>query len=278
MEGYGFENVTLNPTQVFSVHNWTLKKNQPEGPPFTDYMLAICKVDVTVEHKAPNTSSYTRKKDSKGKKPGAKSRHRKQPTSSKHRPLSKIEATKGGSSKAPTGSKTSHLVKETQSNSTLDTNPSQPLASTPVVAGLHKEDQQATGGPTSSGVTSEGGANPHVSSGTNPHVLVEKTKFASEGLNTVLTQPTTGKGASDIAKKIKEEFNTSPNLSRSEHIQKEIKLEDLSRLVQDVGVDFMDLDSQEDDPIIVVEDSEGEKEDEEIHATKHTKTEDTSAP
>ncbi|GJU09600.1 hypothetical protein Tco_1131996 [Tanacetum coccineum] len=132
MEGYGSENVTLNPTQVFSVHNWTLKKNQPEGPPFTDHMLAICKADVPVEHKAPNTSSYTRKKDSKGKKPGAKSGHRKQPTSSKHHPLSKIEATKGGSSKAPIGSKTSHLVKETQSNSALDTNPSQPPTSTPV--------------------------------------------------------------------------------------------------------------------------------------------------
>ncbi|GJT38392.1 hypothetical protein Tco_0938257 [Tanacetum coccineum] len=72
---------------------------------------------VAVEHKAPNTSFYTRKKDSKGKKPGAKSGHRKQPTSSKHHPLSKIEETKGGSSKASTRSKTSHFVKETHSNS-----------------------------------------------------------------------------------------------------------------------------------------------------------------
>nr|GFA42465.1 hypothetical protein [Tanacetum cinerariifolium] len=50
-----------------------------------------------------------------------------------------------------------------------------------------------------------------------------------------------GNEASDIAKKIKEEF------------QNEIKLEDLSRLVQDVGVDFMDLYSQEDDLVIVVD-------------------------
>nr|GEV49095.1 hypothetical protein [Tanacetum cinerariifolium] len=85
-------------------------------------------------------------------------------------------------------------------------------------------------------------------------------------------------GVSDIAKKIEEEFNTSPDLSSSKHTQKEIKLEHLSMLVQDVGVDFMDLDSQEDDHIIVVDDSEWEKEDEEIHATKHTETEDTSAP
>ncbi|GJX24470.1 hypothetical protein Tco_0228915 [Tanacetum coccineum] len=95
MKGYGNDTVTLNPTQVFSVHNWALKKNQPEGPPFTDQMLAICNADVPVEHRAPNTFSYTRKKDSKGKNPGAKSGHRKQPTSSKHHLLSKIKATKG---------------------------------------------------------------------------------------------------------------------------------------------------------------------------------------
>ncbi|GJU52722.1 reverse transcriptase domain-containing protein [Tanacetum coccineum] len=83
----------------------------------------------------------------------------------------------------------------------LDSNPSQPSASTPVVAEIHKEDPQATGGPTSLGVTSEGGADPQLSSGNDPHVLVEKTKSASEGLETVLTQPTTGKGASDFAKK-----------------------------------------------------------------------------
>ncbi|GKB35352.1 hypothetical protein Tco_0880294 [Tanacetum coccineum] len=128
-------------------------------------MLAIYKVELSVEHKAPNTYSYTRKKDSKGKKPEAKSGHRKQPTYSKHHLLSKIDATKGGSSKASTGSKTGHLDKETQSSSALDTNPSQPPASTLVVAGLHKEDQQAIGGPTSLGVTSEGGANPQLSSG-----------------------------------------------------------------------------------------------------------------
>ncbi|GJT97147.1 retrovirus-related pol polyprotein from transposon TNT 1-94 [Tanacetum coccineum] len=211
-----------------SVHNWGLKKNQPEEPPFTDHMLAICKAELPVEHKALNTSSYTRKKDSKGENPGAKFGHRKQPTSSKHHPLSKIEAT--------------------------------------------KEDQQATGGPTSLGVTSEGGAYPqlnsadstakadpgisapndfipqqqgmdevtknnsfdHIFLGTDPHVLVEKIKYLSKGLETVLTQPKTGKGASDIAKKIEEEF------------QKEI--------------------------------NEGEEGDEEIHATKHSETEDTSAP
>nr|GEU56808.1 retrovirus-related Pol polyprotein from transposon TNT 1-94 [Tanacetum cinerariifolium] len=42
-----------------SVHNWALKPNQPEGPPFTDHMKAICNIDVPVESQAPTTSSKT---------------------------------------------------------------------------------------------------------------------------------------------------------------------------------------------------------------------------
>ncbi|GJT82903.1 hypothetical protein Tco_1057245 [Tanacetum coccineum] len=259
MEGYGNNGVSLNPTQVFSVHNWALKKNQPEGPPFTDHMLAIYEADEP----------------------------------------SKIEATKGVSStQGDTRSKTGHPVKETQSSSAMGSNPSQPSAPTPVIVELHKEDQQATSGPTSLRVTSEDGTHPqlssgmsafihikpnysastiihsesasehdvsassktgansglsaskdsipqttgndegpnklsldHIFAGTNPHVLVEKTKSTSEGLETVLTPPTTRKGASNIAKNIEEEFNTSLYLSSSDDALKDIKLEDLSKLV-----------------------------------------------
>ncbi|GJU98464.1 hypothetical protein Tco_1327735 [Tanacetum coccineum] len=56
-EGYGNGDVTLYPTQVFSVNNWALKSNQPEEPPFTDHMLAICAVSKPVVFKAPKTSS-----------------------------------------------------------------------------------------------------------------------------------------------------------------------------------------------------------------------------
>ncbi|GKF16638.1 hypothetical protein Tco_0061556, partial [Tanacetum coccineum] len=138
----------------------------------------------------------------------------------------------------------------------MDTNPSQPPASTPVVAGLHKDDQQATGGPTSLEVTSKGRANPQLSS--------EKTKSTSEELETVLTQPTTRKGASNIGKKIKEDFNTSTDRSISEDTQKDIKLEDLSKLVLDVGVDFIDLDSPNDDEPIIDQDES----DKEVHTEK----------
>ncbi|GJZ90412.1 hypothetical protein Tco_0662339, partial [Tanacetum coccineum] len=61
----------------------------------------------------------------------------------------------------------------------------------------------------------------------------EKTKSASEGLETVLIKPAIGNGASYIEKEIEyaeEEFNTSPNLSSSDDTKKEIKLEDLSKL------------------------------------------------
>ncbi|GJZ70041.1 hypothetical protein Tco_0633591 [Tanacetum coccineum] len=75
------------------------------------------------------------------------------------------EATKGGSSKAPTGSKTGHSKRRKVSSSAMDSNPSRPSISTPVDTKMHKEDQQATGGPTSLGVTSKERAYPQLSSG-----------------------------------------------------------------------------------------------------------------
>ncbi|GJY05294.1 hypothetical protein Tco_0371234 [Tanacetum coccineum] len=227
-EGYRDGELTLYPTQVFSVNNWALKPNQPEEPPFPDHMLAICAVDTLVVFKAPKTSS---KAESvfQGTKPRAKPGHKNLSTSLKQPSMSSKEVTKGGSFKAPTNT------------------------------GMHKEDKQATGGPTSLGVTSEARATPQLSSGMSafnlnesiysasfiihsesasrnnasavstaeadpgksapsrdPHVLADQTKSVSEGLETVLTQPITGKGASSIARQVKEE--EASNL---------IKLEDL---------------------------------------------------
>ncbi|GJT79798.1 hypothetical protein Tco_1054140 [Tanacetum coccineum] len=193
MDGYGNDGVTLNPTQVFSVHNWARKKNQAEGPSFTTHMLASCNADEHVAFKAFKTSSKTEKKDTKCTKPRAKSRRRK-----KQIPFSY-----------------NHPHEEIQSSSAMNSNPSQPQASTLVVAGMHKKVQQATSSPTSLGVTSEE-AHPqlssgndegpnklsldHISAGTNLYVLVEKPKSTSEWLETVLTQPTTGKEVNNIAK------------------------------------------------------------------------------
>nr|GEU99746.1 hypothetical protein [Tanacetum cinerariifolium] len=135
-------------------------------------MLAICKVEFPVEHKAPNTSSYTRKKDSKGKKPRAKSRHRKQPTSSKHHLLSNIEATKGC---------------DALGDSTVE-----------VDLGIYA-----------------------------PNDIIPQQQGMDEGTkNNLFDHIFAGKEASDIAKNIETEF------------QKEIKLEDLSRLVQDQKIEL----------------------------------------
>ncbi|GKF62602.1 hypothetical protein Tco_0182656, partial [Tanacetum coccineum] len=57
-----------------------------------------------------------------------------------YNPLSKIKATKSAYLlKEATESPTGHSKKKKQSSTAKDTNPNQPLASTPVVAGMHKE-------------------------------------------------------------------------------------------------------------------------------------------
>nr|GEW43377.1 hypothetical protein [Tanacetum cinerariifolium] len=229
-EGYEDDEVTLYPTQLFSFNNWALKPNQPKEPPFTDHMLAICAADKPVVFKAPKTYS---KAESVSQK-----------------------ATKGGSSKAPNGSKTGHSKKRKESSSAIDLNPSQPPVSTPVDTGMHKEDQQTTGGPTSLGLTSEERANPQLSS--------DQTKYVCERLETILTQPITRKGASSIASQIEVETSIT------------VKLEYITKLVSHVQPSFKDLDSLEDDPVIVVNDSD-EDEDDEVHATKNVEIKDTSA-
>ncbi|GKC39029.1 hypothetical protein Tco_1051413 [Tanacetum coccineum] len=124
-EDYGIDEVTLYPTQIFSVNNWALKPNQPEEPPFTAHMLAICALDKPMVFKAPKTSSRA-ESVSQGAKPGAKTGHKKPATSSKQPYVSSKEATKGGSSKAPTGSKTGHSKRRKESSSAMDSNPSRP--------------------------------------------------------------------------------------------------------------------------------------------------------
>nr|GEZ97865.1 hypothetical protein [Tanacetum cinerariifolium] len=74
--------------------------------------------------------------------------------------------------------------------------------------------------------------------GTDLHVLTDQNKFVSEGLEIVLTQPLTGKGASGT-----------------------IKLEDLAKLVSNVQHSFKDLDSPKDDHVIIVDNSDEDEED-----------------
>ncbi|GKF61366.1 hypothetical protein Tco_0181420 [Tanacetum coccineum] len=135
-------------------------------------MLAICVADTPVVFKAPKTSSKA-ESVSQGTKPRAKPGHKKLSTSSKQPSVSSKEATKVESAKAPTSSKIGHSKKRKESSSAMDSNPSQPLVSTPVDTRMHKEDQKATGGPTSLRVTSEARANPQLSSGMSAFNLNE---------------------------------------------------------------------------------------------------------
>ncbi|GJU05268.1 hypothetical protein Tco_1121698 [Tanacetum coccineum] len=164
----------------------------------------------------------------------------------------------------------------------MDTNPSQPLVSTPVDTGMHKEDQQASGGPTSLGVTSEVRANPQLSSGMSTFNLNEPIYSASfiihsesalgcddsadstAKANPGLSAPR--KGASSIARQIEEEESSNT-----------IKLEDLAKLVSHVQPSFKDLNSPKDDPVIIVDEDE-ETEKDEVHPTLNAKTKDTSVP
>nr|GEU81658.1 hypothetical protein [Tanacetum cinerariifolium] len=246
-EGYKDDKVTLYPTQVFSVNNWSQKPNQREEPPFIDHLLAICAAYKPMVFKAPKTSSKA-KSVSQGIKHGAKTGHKTLLTSSKQPFVSSKEATKGGSSKASS------------------------------------KDQQAIGGLTSLGVTSEERANPQLSSGNDASAVsaadvspgnsapsdfvpqqLDQTKSVSVGLEAVLTQPITGKRASLVDSKIKEETSNT------------IKLEDLEKLMSHVQPSFKDLESPEDYPVIIMNDSD-EDEDDEVHTTKNVKTKDTSVP
>ncbi|GJS14134.1 hypothetical protein Tco_0408606, partial [Tanacetum coccineum] len=279
--------------KVFSVQNWALKPNQTEGPPFTDHMKAICNLDVHVDSKAPKPSSQTEEVP-QGKRPRAKSGLRRKQYS-KHTSESKTEASK---------SKTGQSKKKTQSSSSKDTSPSHHSPPTLVVAEMHKEAQQAAGGPTSLGATSEEGSHSQLSSGcdalansiaeadpgistpndsiplqqgmdkgtknysidhifarTNPNVLVDQTKSAGDGLKTAHTNSGTYKE------------------SKADELSKKIKLEDLSDLIKDTRSAFFTPDFSQDEPIIVLDESEEETEkDEDTHTTSHDVPEDTLFP
>nr|GEX26464.1 hypothetical protein [Tanacetum cinerariifolium] len=115
--------------------------------------------------------------------------------------------------------------KETKSSSAMDTSPSHLLPPTPVVGEIHKEAQQAAGGPTSLKDTSEDGAHPQLNS--------DKTKSAGDGLKT--THPT---------------LSTNEE-SGADNISRKVKLEDLADIFKDTRSSFFTPDSPTDEPIIV---------------------------
>nr|GEW10872.1 hypothetical protein [Tanacetum cinerariifolium] len=141
---------------------------------------------------------------------------------------------------------------ETKSNSVMDTSPSHPSPQILVVDEMHKEAQQAAGGPTSLGDTNEDGAYPQLSSGSNPSVLVDKTKSVRDGLKTSHTTSSANKE------------------SGADEISGNVKLEDLADILKDTRSTFFTLDSPTNKPIIVSDVSK-----EEENAKNDKDTEDT---
>nr|GEU96542.1 hypothetical protein [Tanacetum cinerariifolium] len=196
---------------------------------------------------------------------GAKTRHKK-PATSKQPSVSSKKATKGGSSKAPTGSKTGHSKRRKKSNSAMDSNPSRPSVSTPVDTKIHKEDQQATGGPTSLGVTSKERTNPQLSSDftakvdiglSAPNDSIPPQQGMDEGTkNTLYDHISTEKEVSfTTIYGDKEEASTDIHGDKEE-ASSTIKLEELAKLVSQIQPNFKDLDSPKDNHVIIVDESD----------------------
>ncbi|GJR64805.1 hypothetical protein Tco_0010870 [Tanacetum coccineum] len=249
MPEYDNEELAINPTQVFSVHNWALKPNQAEGPPFSDHMKAICNLDVHVESKAPKPSSQTDEVP-QGKNPGATSGLRRN-QSSKHIFESKTKASK---------SKTGQSKKETYSSSAKYKSPSHPSPPTPVVGEMHKEAQQAAGGPTSLGAISEEGAHPQLSSGHDASAdSAAKADFRNSAPNdSIPSQQDQTKFARDGLKTSHTDSGINEE-SIVDGILKKIKMEDLSDFLKDIRSEFFTLDYPQDEPIIVSDESEEEE-------------------
>ncbi|GJY91539.1 retrovirus-related pol polyprotein from transposon TNT 1-94 [Tanacetum coccineum] len=255
MDGYGNDEVTLNPTQIFSAHNWAQNKDQPEGPPFTDHMMAICNADAPMAFKAPKTSSKNKNQVPKGKKPRATSGRRKKVTNEEGANPQFSSVKSATIHKKPVYSASTIIHSESASGHDAS-------AASIAKADLGKSDPHDS-------VSKQQGivkgtktiSFDHIIAGTNLSVLVDKTKYARDGLKTAHTETGTNLESIKAEKEVSfgdDEFNTSPDLSSSDDTRKEIKLKDLSKLVQNVEVDFMDLDSPEDDEPIIIQDDEKE--------------------
>nr|GEW46992.1 ribonuclease H-like domain-containing protein [Tanacetum cinerariifolium] len=128
-----------------------------------------------------------------------------------------------------------------KASSVKNSNPSQPPASTPMVARIHKEALQVTDGPTSLGVTSEVKAD---------HQLIGV-------VSTSTTEP--DYSASTIIHSESASRHDASVDSTAEADPKKSTPNDSVSQQQDVDVDFMDLDSPDDDGPIIVQDKRKKK-------------------
>nr|GFC12202.1 hypothetical protein [Tanacetum cinerariifolium] len=147
---------------------------------------------------------------------------------------------------------------------------------------MHKEAQQAAGGPTSLRATSKEGAHPQVSSGLD--ALADSTVEAYPGNSapndSIPSQHDQTKSARDGLKSAHTNSGTNKK-SIADELSKKIKLEDLSDLLKDIRSALFTRDSPQDEPIIFLDDSKEEEKlnkDKDTHATSHDVPEDTLIP
>nr|GEU68600.1 putative reverse transcriptase, RNA-dependent DNA polymerase [Tanacetum cinerariifolium] len=233
---YDNEELTINPTQVFSVHNWTLKPNQPKEPPFTDHMKAIYNLDVPVDSKSPKYSSPTEEvPQGKSLKLKADSKENNLQNTHLSPPL-----------RHPNPNLAIHIRKLSPVQPWTQAQAILHLLYQWLVKCIKRHIKQLV-------AQVKDRAHPQLSSGPNPSVLVDKTQSAGDGLKTAHTTSSANKesGGDDILRKV--------------------KLEDLADILKGTRSAFFTPDSPTDEPIIVSDISE-----EEENAKNDKDTEDTS--
>nr|GFB59809.1 hypothetical protein [Tanacetum cinerariifolium] len=185
-------------------------------------MLDICNTKGPTEFKAPKTTLQTKELGPVGKKPRAKSGHKKTIPSMINNPLSKLEVTKGRPF-IKEATQTAQSKKRKKSITAKDKNPNQTLVSTHVVTEMHKEDLQAATVQTSLGGTGELSQLKLIPAYPLLRILYLNNKEFFE---------------------IKSDKKDQRSISDDDN---EIKLEDLTELVKDKDDEAIDLDSLEDD-------------------------------
>ncbi|GKE74206.1 hypothetical protein Tco_1536247, partial [Tanacetum coccineum] len=164
----------------------------------------------------------------------------------------------------------------------MESNPSQNSVCIPMVTEMHKEDQQVIGGPNSLGVTSEERADPQLSSryGASANSTAEADPGKSVPSDFIPQQQDMNEGTKNTS--YDHLFaGTDPHVltDQTQSVSKGLETV-LNQSTSDKVASNIDLDSPEDDLIIVVDDSD---EDEEaykdgLYATLNIETEDASVP
>ncbi|GJT02503.1 hypothetical protein Tco_0823672 [Tanacetum coccineum] len=170
--------------------------------------------------------------------------------------------------------------KRKESSSAMDSNLSQPPVSTLVDTRMHKEDQQATGGLTSLGVTTS--FTIHSESASGNDASIASTAKADPGNSTPSDFVPQQQGINEGTKNTSYDYlfaGTDPHVlvNQTKSISEGLETVLTQPIIGKGANSVANLDSPEDDPDIFVNDCD-EDEDDEVYATKNVETKDTLVP